>query len=245
MQALSDEFLDQCPVENGFRLRGENMTRIEVFVDAAFAFAVTMLVISFDRIPESFDEIIIAIKTIPAFAVAVVQLVWIWHAHSQWSERYGLRDGRTVMLSTALLVVMLIYMYPMRIMFAGFFWWISDGYLAWPFQLESIDQVASMFVFLGCGLLTICLIFFLMYRHAISKMYELRLNEYELYKSQTSAIAWIGSGGICVISILFALVAPDELIPYAGYGYFLLGVWIPWVSRYRRRAQQKPGEISV
>lgn len=51
MHALSDDFLAQCPVEDGFRLRGENMTHIEVFIDAAFTFAVTMLVISFDGIP--------------------------------------------------------------------------------------------------------------------------------------------------------------------------------------------------
>ena len=40
MQALRREFLAQCPVDDGFRLRDVNMTRIEVFIDAAFAFAV-------------------------------------------------------------------------------------------------------------------------------------------------------------------------------------------------------------
>ena len=102
---LSQEFLNNCPVESGFRLRGSNMTRIEVFIDAAFAFAVTMLVISFDRIPQTFDEVVVAIKEIPAFTIAVVQLVWIWNAHSNWSARYGLRDAKTVTLSTALLIV--------------------------------------------------------------------------------------------------------------------------------------------
>ena len=54
------------------------MTRLEVFIDAAFAFAVTMPVISFDNIPRSYDEVILAIKSIPAFILAVAQLVWIW-----------------------------------------------------------------------------------------------------------------------------------------------------------------------
>ena len=45
MTSLKQEFIDSCPVEGGFRMRGLEMTRIEVFVDAAFAFAVTMLVI--------------------------------------------------------------------------------------------------------------------------------------------------------------------------------------------------------
>jgi hypothetical protein len=36
--------LDGLPHLNGFRLRGMQMTRLETFIDAAFAFAITMLV---------------------------------------------------------------------------------------------------------------------------------------------------------------------------------------------------------
>jgi hypothetical protein len=53
------------------------MTRIEVFVDAAFAFSITMLMISFDSIPASFAEMVLAIKGIPAFLLSVAQLIWI------------------------------------------------------------------------------------------------------------------------------------------------------------------------
>ena len=237
MQALSEEFLTQCPVEEGFRLRGENITRIGVFIDAAFAFAVTMLVISFDRIPQSFDEIVVAIKGIPAFVVAVIQLVWIWHAHSQWSERFGLRDARTVALSTALLIVVLIYIYPLRIMFSGMFWWLSDGYLPNAVDLGSIAELASMFVFLGCGFVAFCVVFLLMYRHALVRKNELRLNEFEIYQTETSALIWSGSAVIGVISIVLALTFPPQLMPFAGFGYALMGIWIPLAIMYRIRTQ--------
>jgi uncharacterized membrane protein len=42
--------------------RGRQTTRLETFVDAAFAFALTMLVISVDAIPQSFDELLQALK---------------------------------------------------------------------------------------------------------------------------------------------------------------------------------------
>ena len=132
-------------------MRGVEMTRIEVFVDAAFAFAVTMLVISFDAIPRSYPEMVTAIKTIPAFVAAVAQLVWIWHTHSMWSKRYGLDDDATVWLSALLLVVVLIYIYPMRIMLEGGFAWLSGGYLASSFEIVSIDQLRFMFVFMGAA----------------------------------------------------------------------------------------------
>jgi|TARA_B100000809_G_scaffold203015_1_gene203974 uncharacterized membrane protein len=53
MDQLSQSFLDSCRQDAGRTMRGENMTRIETFVDAAFAFAFTMLVISIDEIPRS------------------------------------------------------------------------------------------------------------------------------------------------------------------------------------------------
>ena len=237
MQALRREFLAQCPVDDGFRLRGVNMTRIEVFIDAAFAFAVTMLVISFDRIPQSFDEIVVAIKSIPAFVVAVAQLVWIWHTHSQWSECYGLRDAKTVALSTALLIVVLIYIYPMRIMLAGMMSWMTGGYLTSSFAIATSEELASMFVFLGCGFIAFCVVFLLLYRHALVRKVELKLNEFEIYKTETSALIWSGSAVIGVISIVFALTFPPNLLSFSGFGYALLGIWIPGAIMYRVRTQ--------
>jgi len=237
MYALSREFLARCLVKDGFRLRGENLSRIDVFIDAAFAFAVTMLVISFDRIPQSFDEIVVAIKGIPAFSVAVVQLVWIWHAHSQWSERYGLRDARAVALSTALLIIVLIYIYPVRIMLSEMFAWLSLGNLPSDFELASYEELASMFVFLGCGFVAFCVVFLLMYWHATVSRNELRLNEFEIYKTETSALIWSGSAVIGIISIVFALTFPPRLLPFAGFGYALMCVWIPFAITYRIRTQ--------
>src|SRR3546814_7073413 len=44
----------QAPrMADGFVHRGRQVTRLETFVDAAFAFAVTLLVISIDEIPDS------------------------------------------------------------------------------------------------------------------------------------------------------------------------------------------------
>ncbi|MFT6268731.1 MAG: hypothetical protein ACJAVV_001546 [Alphaproteobacteria bacterium] len=144
MTPLSKEFVDNCSIEGNFRLRGTEMTRIEVFVDAAFAFAVTMLVISFDAIPISFAEFVLAIIGIPAFIMAVIQLVWIWYTHNIWSKRFGLENPIAVVLSTVLLVVMLIYIYPMRIMIQGMFTWFTSGYLPAGFDLGSMDNLVLL-----------------------------------------------------------------------------------------------------
>ena len=236
MTPLTQEFVNNCPIENGFRLRGMEMTRIEVFVDAAFAFSVTMLMISYDSIPTSFSEMILAIKGIPAFIFSVSQLVWIWYAHNIWSKRYGLDNAATVALSTALLVVILIYIYPMRIMLEGMFTWLTNGYLSSVFTLNSLQEVKYMFVFLGIGFVTLSLIFVLMQRYAVSLRKELRLNQSEVYETKTIELLWIAAACVGMAMILTAFFIPEPFTPFAGFVLALLGVLIPGVRYYREKS---------
>ena len=184
MTPLTQEYVETCPVENGFRMRGLEMTRIEVFVDAAFAFAVTMLVISFDAIPTSWPEVMLAIKSIPAFVMAVTQLVWIWYTHNKWSRRFGLETALTVVLSAALLIVVLIYIFPLRIMAQGFLAWTTSGYLHINFDLQSMQELSAMFIFLGIGFVALCLVFALMYAYAASLKEQLLLSDFELHETK-------------------------------------------------------------
>jgi preprotein translocase subunit SecG len=235
MTPLTKEFINSCPLEGGFRMRGLDMTRIEVFVDAAFAFAVTMLVISFDAMPTSYAEVMLAIKGIPAFILAVVQLVWIWYTHNKWSRRYGLDTAWTVTLSSALLIVVLIYIYPMRIMAQGFFAWISSDYFHINFDQVSKEELAHMFVFLGLGFVALCLVLVLMYRYAGSLKKELRLNEFESHETKTLEYMWMGAVAVGAICVILAVSLPRQYIPYSGFAFSLLGVWFPLVRSRRRK----------
>lgn len=242
MTPLKKEYVDSCPVEGGFHMRGVEMTRIEVFVDAAFAFAVTMLVISFDSIPTNFPEMVLAIKAIPAFVAAVVQLVWIWHTHNIWSKRFGLDTTYTVVLSTALLIVMLIYVYPMRIMAQGMFSWLSNGYLQSGFVIASFDELTKLFVFLGIGFIAVSIVFVLMYRYASNMKDQLGLTPGELHTSQTVTYMWMGAAMIGLLSIVLALTLPPAYVPFSGFAYSLLGIWTPYLRV--KRSRSNPAQLS-
>lgn len=233
MTPLEQSFVDSCPLEDGFHQRGLEMTRIEVFVDAAFAFAVTMLVISFDAIPTSYDEVVLAIKNIPAFIIAVIQLVWIWHTHNKWSRRFGLDTSYTVVLSTALLIVVLIYIYPMRIMAGGMFSWFTGGYLPSNFNIQSLHDLRGMFVFLGIGFIALCSVFVAMYRYAASMAHELCLGARELHETKTLKIMWTGAASIGLLSVMLALLLPGEFVPFTGFAYALMSIWFPYIRKKR------------
>lgn len=72
-------------------------TRLEAFTDAAFAFSLTLLVIAGDNVPTSFDEFILALKSIPAFIASAALLLMFWYSHMRWSQRYCLCDTPTIL----------------------------------------------------------------------------------------------------------------------------------------------------
>ncbi len=241
MNPITHDFLANCPKEDGFRMRGLEMTRLEGFIDAAFAFAVTMLVISFDSIPSTYDEMIYAIKSIPAFIVAVAQLIWVWHTHNIWSRRFGLDTTFTIFISSALLIVVLIYVYPMRIMAGGMFSWMTDGYLPSNFGRINLEQLRGMFVFLGAGFVALSLVFVLMYQYAIRLKAKLLLNDYEVFESGSLVIQWYGAavcGGLCIV---LALLLPQAWVPFSGFAFSLLGFWFPLATGMRNKMAARLG----
>ena len=108
--------LDALPVKDGFRLRGEAVTRLETFVDAAFAFAVTLLVVSFGSVPGTFAELMDAVRRVPAFFAGFALLVMYWAAHDRFSRRFGFEDGVVVTLSLMLVAVVLVYIFALLIL---------------------------------------------------------------------------------------------------------------------------------
>ena len=103
---FTSEQLAGMPTKDGFRQRGMEMTRLETFTDAAFAFAVTLLVVGGgDSIPMNFDEMVNALKQVPAFAASFANIMWFWHAHHVWSRRFGLEDTKSIVLSLVLVFV--------------------------------------------------------------------------------------------------------------------------------------------
>jgi len=103
------------PVQDGAviaRKRGE-MSRLEAFFDAVFAFALTLLVVSLE-VPHSYDELLATLHNFLAFAITFAALVWIWWQHYVFFHGYGLNDAVMVTLNAALLFVVLLYVYPLK-----------------------------------------------------------------------------------------------------------------------------------
>ena len=233
--------------KDGFRLRGHNMTRTEAFTDAAFAFAVTLLVISVERVPASYREMLDALLGVPAFALSFTLLLVFWHGHWQWSRRFGLEDTRSIVLSAALVFTALVYVYPLKYMSTLLIFWLS-GFRIAPagragnLGIESMDQLYGIFAVYGVGFTVMALIVALLNLHAYRLREELMLNGLEAAETRSESGAWLILAAVGALSAATALLTPPSRLMLPGWTYMLLPVLMPAYSRRTARARRhRPG----
>ena len=239
VDAYTPEELAGLPVKQGFRQRGMDMTRLETFTDAAFAFAVTLLVVGGgDSVPMNFEEMTYALKQVPAFAASFANIMWFWYAHHVWSRRFGLEDRQSVFLSLVLVLTVLIYVYPLKAIYSGAIDFFSGGYFASYFGMRSLDDLRSMFVIFGTAYVALSGLTALLYRHAIQLRESLSLSDLETFDAQTTKITWLINVAVGAVSIVLALSLPDGLVPVAGMWYASLGIAMPWLASRRDRIRK-------
>jgi len=226
------------PVQGGFRLRGSEMTRLETFADAAFAFAVTLLVVGgADSIPTNFEEMTFALKQVPAFAASFANIMLFWYAHHRWSRRFGLEDAGSAMLTMLLIFVVLVYVYPLKAIYSGAFDFFSGGYLKSYFGMKSVADLRSMFVIFGTGYGALSGVIVLLNRHALAKSEELSLNDAERFDTATELQHWSINMSVPAASIVLAMTLPDPFVGISGMFYGAIGIFVPWHFARRRRAK--------
>ncbi len=219
------------------------MTRIEIFSDAAFAFAVTMLVISLSDLPRNYAELHNAIKGIPAFLVSFGVIMSFWLAHRRWSSRYGLDDFLTTGLILVLISEVLVYVYPLKLMISFLLAVSSGGFLPSAFEITSAEEMTGLVVFFGLGVFSLTLVLALLYWRAYSQRENLLLNEFELL---TTKFEIYMNGSVALVALLsaaFALTMPAAIAVYGGFVF----AFIPVVSAFigihfakRIKALKKP-----
>ncbi len=218
-------------MSDGFRLRGAEMTRLETFVDAAFAFAMTMVVISVNEVPADYPELLEALKRVPAFAVSFTLIMMFWFGHRSWSRRYGLEDGRSIALSLALIFIMLVYVFPLRLMLSAFFAWVSGGWLQSDFVVHDIREITGLFVVYGIGFCAMAGSLALLYRHAGSAADALGLDAAERVMTEHQSVVWTVQAATGLASAAFAGLLPTVIGIWAGFIYCTLPVTMTMIAK--------------
>ncbi len=212
--------------EKNFRWRATEITRLEGFTDAVFAFAVTLLVVSLE-VPKTFSELLIAMKGFIAFAVCFALLVQVWYEHYTFSRRYGLQTAYTVFLNSVLLFVVLFYVYPLKFIFTLLVAQVTGGATVAGNVDDMIraDQSANLMVIYSLGFTAVFGVFALLYAYAYSKRTLLELTEYEALLTRKSIVEHVSMAALGIVIAITAKLLPTRFAGAAGYLFSLIGVY--------------------
>ena len=219
--------------------RGQQPTRLETFVDAAFAFALTMLVISVDQVPETFDQLLEALKRVPGFAASFAILLMFWHGHYRWSRRYGIEDTGSVVLSLMLVFLVLVFLYPLRLMMSGALQSMSGGYLPGEIEITRIAHLQFLFVLYGVAFMLMSGVLLLLYARVRRMPLEPALSAEDRAVAGVEVQAWSILAAMGATSALLALVLPPKQIGFAVWLYASLAFVMPLMSRRWKRQVER------
>ncbi len=204
--------------EEDFRWRGEDITRLEGFTDSVFAFAVTLLVVSLE-VPDTFDELLRTMRGFVAFAICFYLLLLVWHDHYKYFRRYGLNDRPTLWLNSALLFIMLMYVYPLKFLFTAL---MSELFDFADTETIELSQFPQLMVIYGAGFVAVQLVFVLMYLRAYRLRADLELDALELSVTREEIQSFLLNMAVGLLSIAIAILGGKATVAWAGYAYVLL-----------------------
>ncbi|MFK8058380.1 MAG: TMEM175 family protein [Saprospiraceae bacterium] len=243
---MSTDHLNEIPMVDGVRLRGIANTRLDTFVDAAFAFGGTVLLISSGDLPSTYSELIALLKDIPAFTLSFFTMMIFWLSHRTWSRNYGIEDKVTIPFTLLLVVALLIYIYPLKLMYSTLLSFMSGGFLPAGIQISAPSEGVNMIGFYGLGFAILSFTMLGLYYRTYVLRDRLKFNALEVLEAKVGMTIWSTLLATGLLSGSIALFTPFKYAVWAGMCYWLLAPGIPFlISRTRKKYKREHKKTST
>jgi hypothetical protein len=214
--------------------------RLDIFVDGAFAFTLTLLAIGGAEIPNDVDKMVHLLGNVPAAAACFAQMARFWYGHVQWRMHCTRATRPGLLLSLLLVFFALIVVYPLHMVYASLFNALSAGHLSSDFGLHRAAEVKSLFAIFGFSYFCMSGTLALLFRHAARVA---SVHGEDDFVPRLRAVLWLIPAGVGALSAIVALSLPDDAPGWTfalpGLLYFLL-MSMGWISRRMRARAGRP-----
>jgi len=198
--------------------------RLDAFVDAAFAFAVTLLVIGGGAVPARYGDLEQAMRYAPAFAVGFAFLAMFWHGHVRWRGYRSRNAALPLLLSLFLVFLVLVYVYPLRLMSISIVEFVTRDIQT----LRTAREAGNLFALYGLG--------FMAMAGTMAALFATSLSSQADADARSGVVAetaiWLMLAASGLVSALLSRVSPI----LAPWTYSLLPVAIALFVRRHDRA---------
>jgi uncharacterized membrane protein len=211
------------------RIESGEMTRLEAFSDAVFAFAITLLVVSLE-VPHTFTELAATMRGFVPFGISFTFLVWIWFQHARFFRRFRMDDAGAVAINGVLLFVIVFYVYPMKFLWNMLFTFWTGGPREVPDASGVMQpilvrgQMTQLMVIYALGFTAIFLAFAALYFLAWARRRKLALDKLQTFDAISGIWENVSVASVGVLSLLVALIGGPGWAGMAGMSFGLIGV---------------------
>ena len=197
-------------------------SRLDSFTDAAFAFAVTLLVIGGSEAPTSYAMLESAVAEVPAFAIGFAIIAMFWFAHVRWRLVRGEGDWLSALLSVLLVFLVLVYVQPLRAMARSLSSFLGGS--GTPFS----GDVGDLFLVYGAGFVAMAATTAGLFREA--QRNPALTDEYRV-AVRGEMLIWLILVATGLVSILLAVFEVTENIAPLAYATLPISIGL-FVWRY-------------
>lgn len=219
------------------RFRPVETQRLDAFVDSAFAFAVSLLIIAGAEPLGSFADLLTALARIPAFAGGFALIILFWLAHRTWSSLSPTRDGWATALSLAVVFSVLVFVFPLRLLIETATHFISGGVLPGQGLISSLAELRWTYVIYGVGFAILSGLYVLLFRQArrgLDPSDTARIRDAASW-SRTWTLA-AATGLVSSVAACTPLLASAPWLPGVTYQLIPVGIGLFTLrDRYRAR----------
>lgn len=194
----------------------EIIKRVDNFTDAAFAFAVSLMVVGAGGSASDAATLESAVAAIPSFAIGFAIIALFWFSHLQWRVLRGTGDWRSLLLTLLLIFMVLVYIVPLRSMavaFAAFLSGTPGGYRG---------SLGQLFTVYGMGFTAMSLVTIFLFRDALRNR-DLEPENRRAAAGQSWIWTILATTG--ALSTILAMIPGPHL--FAPFLYATLPVTIP------------------
>lgn len=224
------EHVPRLRQEKDFHWRGREVSRLEGFSDAVFAFGVTLLIVALE-VPHTYAGFLEMLTGFPAFVASFALLMVFWNSHYRYFRRYGIEDAYSRYVTYAILLLVLFSVYPVKFLFSA---WLG-GHHGDTQPIQTVAQFKTISVFFGLGLASIFALFAALYWHALRLRAVLQLTNVETVRTRQSFVACLISVGSALAAVAFASTRSIPLVVMSAWVYALIPVGLVINHTWHRR----------